>query len=173
MHLTFRELTESHFYLLLKWLEAEHVKRWWDPDVHWTYELISKKYSDYIKGYKLVHGIPKPIHAYIISAAEQIIGYIQLYNAYDFPRSKPLKDLPASLAAFDVLIGEPDYLQCGIGTSAITAFLNQYATSYTHIFADPDNNNFAAIRAYEKAGFKKIGLQQDTNELWMIKQRSR
>lgn len=158
MKITFTQLTESHFSLLLKWLKAEHVKTWWDQDVNWTDELISKKYADYVKGYKLVNGTPKPIHPYIICVDKKPIGYIQLYNVYDFPRSKSLQGLPQCLAAFDVLIGEPDYLKRGIGASAITAFLNQYAASYTHIFVDPERSNFAAIRAYEKAGFKKIGL---------------
>lgn len=172
MKITFTQLTESYFSLLLKWLEAKHVKIWWDPDVQWTDELVSQKYAAYVKGYKLVHGTPKPIHPYIICVDEKPIGYIQLYNAYDFPRSKSLQGLPQSLAAFDVLIGETEYLNRGIGASAITAFLNQYAASYTHIFADPERTNFAAIRAYEKAGFKKLSLQPDTNELWMIKQKN-
>ncbi|KTD67542.1 GNAT family acetyltransferase [Legionella santicrucis] len=170
MKITFVHLTESHFSLLLKWLEEKHVKTWWDPDVHWTDELIFKKYADYVKGYKLAHGTPKPIYPYIICVDEKPIGYIQLYNAHDFLRSKSLQGLPQCLAAFDVLIGEPDFLKRGIGTSAITIFLNQYATSYTHIFVDPESSNVAAIRAYEKAGFQKLGLQPDTNELWMIKQ---
>jgi hypothetical protein len=35
-------------------------------------------------------------------------------------------------------------------------------------FADPNRNNIAAIKAYEKAGFKKLSEQKDTEEVWMI-----
>lgn len=33
MAITFETLHESHFTLLLKWLETPHVKKWWDEDV--------------------------------------------------------------------------------------------------------------------------------------------
>jgi len=47
------------------------------------------------------------------------IGYIQIYNAYDFPRSKTLLGLPANLGAFDIFIGEESALQQGLGSKAI------------------------------------------------------
>lgn len=54
MKITFIPLAKSHFSLLLEWLETPHVKTWWDQDLSWTYELIQKKYTDYVKGYKLL-----------------------------------------------------------------------------------------------------------------------
>lgn len=56
MTITFEPLHESHFPLLLKWLEAPHVKKWWNRDVTYTMELVREKYSSYVKGYKLVEG---------------------------------------------------------------------------------------------------------------------
>ena len=112
--MSFIPLTESHFPLLLKWLEIAHVKAWWGQDIKHTPTLIQGKYTDYVKGYKLENGIAKTIKAYIIYVDNVPISYIQIYNAYDFPRAKPLIDLPENLAAFDVLIGEEDYLKRGI-----------------------------------------------------------
>jgi RimJ/RimL family protein N-acetyltransferase len=172
MNINFIPLSESHFPLLLKWLEAPHVKAWWDQDVYWTLELIQRKYSDYVKGYRLNNGTAKPINAYIICVNEKPVGYFQIYNAYDFPRTKPLIDLPENLAAFDVLIGETDYLKHGVGSKAIIEFLNQYAHFYTHVFVDPDSANIAAIRFYEKAGFKKTQQQPSTDEIWMIREQT-
>jgi aminoglycoside 6'-N-acetyltransferase len=60
-------------------------------------ELVRKKYSSYIKGYKLVDGQQKPIQAFIIHNNQNPVGYIQIYNAYDFPRSKSLLGLPENL----------------------------------------------------------------------------
>ncbi len=168
MKITFTQLTESHFPLLLKWLEAEHVKTWWDQDVHWTNELISKKYADYVKGYKLVHGTPKSINPYIICVDEKPVGYIQLYNAYDFPRSKPLFGFQKNLGAFDIFIGDEKYLKQNIGSIAITKFFNLYAHQYSHIFVDPDAGNTAAIKCYEKAGFRRLPEQKDPSEIWML-----
>jgi hypothetical protein len=57
MNITFEPLHESHFPLLLKWLEAPHVKKWWpiapklgtseggDQDVAYTMDLVKEKYS--------------------------------------------------------------------------------------------------------------------------------
>lgn len=170
MNITFERLNRKHFCLLLKWLETPHVKAWWDQDAHWTLELIQEKYSSYVRGYKVEKNISKPINAYIIYVDEKEVGYIQVYNAYDFPRTSPLIGLPASLAAFDVLIGEVNYLKRGIGSEAIALFLNQYARTFTHVFVDPDSSNIAAIRAYEKVGFKKIEYQPIINEIWMIRE---
>lgn len=170
MSITFIPLAESHFPLLLKWLEAPHVKAWWDQDVKWTPELIRAKYADYVKGYKLESGTTKTIKAYIIYIDNIPIGYIQIYNAYDFPREEPLTELPHSLAAFDIFIGEQDYLKQGIGSKAIVQFLQEHGKLYTHVFVDPESTNIAAIRAYEKAGFKKSIKQPGKAQIWMIRE---
>ena len=53
-NIIFKKLSDSHFPLLLKWLESPHIKEWWDRDVKWTKELIENKYSNYTKGYKVI-----------------------------------------------------------------------------------------------------------------------
>jgi RimJ/RimL family protein N-acetyltransferase len=169
MKITFAPLAESHFPLLLKWLEAPHIKAWWDQDVTYIMELMKEKYSSYIKGYKLADGQQKPIQGFIIHNNQNPVGYIQIYNAYDFPRSKTLSGLPANLGAFDIFIGEESALQQGLGSKAILEFLKLHGNQYTHIFADPDSNNVAAVKYYEKAGFKKVSEQEDTGEAWMLK----
>lgn len=63
------------------------MKAWWDRDVTWTPELIREKYGSYVKGYKLDKGVRKKIKGYIISVKDGPIGYVQTYNAYDFPRT--------------------------------------------------------------------------------------
>jgi aminoglycoside 6'-N-acetyltransferase len=169
MKITFTPLAELHFPLLLKWLEAPHVKAWWDQDVTYTMELVHEKYSSYVKGYKLVDGRQKPIQAFIIHNNKNPIGYIQIYNAYDFPRSKTLSGLPENLGAFDVFIGEESALQQGLGSKAISQFLNTHGSQYSHIFADPNSSNTAAMKCYAKAGFKKLSEQEDIKEVWMLK----
>jgi len=168
MKISFRPLCEDHYTFLLKWLVAPHVKAWWDPDIQWTLPLIEEKYEDYVKGYKVENDEAKPISAYIIYADNKAIGYIQLYNAYDFARSEPLIGLPSSLAAFDIFIGEENYLRKGIGSKAIIQFLEEHGNYYSHIFVDPDKTNLAAIRTYEKAGFKKVKEKQDGAEIFML-----
>lgn len=163
MNITFVSLTESHYPLLLKWLEAPHVKAWWDPDVTWTPELIREKYGTYVKGYKFQNGIPKPIQAFIIHVDEIPVGYVQLYNAYDFHRGEPLMDLPESLAAVDIYIGESSFLGKGIGSQALVMFLEKYCDDqYEAVFVDPHRENIAAIKTYENAGFHKVRVNGET-----------
>ncbi len=168
MKITFIPLAESHFPLLLKWLETPHVKKWWDQDVTYTMDLVHKKYSSYIKGYKLVDGVPQPIQAFIIHNNQDPVGYIQIYNAHDFLKCKTLSDLPESLGAFDIFIGEEEALQKGLGSKAIVEFLKLHGNQYSYIFAGPNSNNVAAIKAYEQAEFKRVSEQQDTGEAWII-----
>ena len=169
MNPSFTTLSKDHFPLLLKWLNTIHVKKWWDQDVEWTSLKIHEKYESYVQGYKIEHGKKKTINAYIILYDNIPVGYIQIYNAYDFERSHPLANLHKKLAAFDIFIGEEAYLNQGIASKAIASLLYDYRNRYTHAFADPEIDNLAAIRTYEKAGFKRIHENYDTKEVWMIK----
>ncbi|XVN40882.1 MAG: GNAT family N-acetyltransferase [Rickettsia endosymbiont of Argas persicus] len=168
MNIHFVPLTNSHFPLLLKWLEMPHVKLWWDQDIKWNIELVEQKYSSYIKEYKLQNNEPRKIQAYIIEVDQTPIGYIQIYNAHDFERSYQSINLPTKLAALDFFLGEPAYLNKGIGLLALKSFLENFVNKkFTHILVDPDSKNIAVIKTYEKAGFKIIGGKE---EVLMIKE---
>lgn len=171
MNITFEPLNEDHLPLMLKWLQSPHVKKWWDPEIVYTPDLVKSKYGPYIQNYKHVNGINKPIHAYIINLEQDSVGYIQIYNAYDFPQSKSLFGLPEKLGAFDIFIGEEMHLGKNVGSQTIIKFLNLYGNEYPYVFAAPDSDNIAAIKAYEKAGFKKISVQKTINEVWMLWER--
>lgn len=172
MSFTFIPLQRDHLDLLLAWLETPHVKAWWDQDVSWTPELIEEKYGTYVEGYKEEEGIRKPMSAFIISLGKKLIGYIQLYNAYDFPREDglSLEGLPRSLAAIDIFIGDPDSVGKGYGSAVLRQFLDEQVLSkYEACFVDPDTSNIAAVKAYEKAGFKTVKQVQDGKVLWMVR----
>lgn len=157
--ISFTKLQTHHFPLLLQWLEAPHVKAWWDQNILWTPELIEEKYSPYVEGYKLESGydISKPMHAYIILTNYVEIGYIQYYNAYDFEREEPIAGLPQSLAAFDIFIGEEEYVGKGIGSRVLKQFCDEYIfNEFDHCLVDPDLGNLGAVKAYEKAGFTEL-----------------
>jgi aminoglycoside 6'-N-acetyltransferase len=152
---------------MLQWLQNPHVKKWWDSEISYTQESVKEKYIDYTKGYKKADGLQKPIQAYIICSEGHAVGYIQSYYAYDFPRGYDLIELPESLAAIDMFIGSEAYLSNGIGSKAIEAFLNHYVfPHYRYAFVDPEIENEAAIRSYEKAGFSVI--KKIHNSFWMV-----
>lgn len=107
MRLTFIPLQENHFPLLLKWLETPHVKAWWDQDVQWIPELIKNRFETYVLGYKILKNINKPMHSFIICRNGKEIGYIQYYNAYDFPREQGyvIEGLPKTWLLLMFLLG--------------------------------------------------------------------
>ena len=167
MNIRFITLAESYFPLMLEWLEAPHVKKWQGQGAIYTPELVKEKYGVYIKGYKRVNGVDKPIQAYIICSGSHPIGYIQLYNAYDLPRDPGLVDLPESLGTLDIFIGDENYIGKDFEASAIAKFLTEYALpNYRYIFVDPKYENEAAVSAYEKAGF--VILKRVDTVFWMM-----
>ena len=162
MTITFESLHESHFPLLLKWLEAPHVKKWWDQDVTYTMDLVQEKFGSYVKGYKLLEGMQKPIKSFIIHNNQNPVGYIQIYHAHDFLLHE---ELPENTCALDIFIGSVDFL--GMGVAAIKKFLEEYAFhNYRYIFVDPEFRNERAVTAFEKAGF--IIWRRVDKQFWMI-----
>jgi aminoglycoside 6'-N-acetyltransferase len=164
VNIIFDTFTENHFPLLLKWLEAPHVKTWWDSQLEWTLELIQKKYEPYLNSSNLMN-------AYIFSVESKPIGYIQYYNKHDFPREHDYAmELPESCAAIDWYIGEPEFVRRGIGTKALKLFLDIHVFSnFDNVFVDPDTPNVSAIRVYEKIGFITISKTNDDKVTLMLK----
>jgi aminoglycoside 6'-N-acetyltransferase len=173
--LSFMPLAYKHFPLLLTWLQTPHVKEWYDTDMNWTSVTIAEKYESYVHGYKIHEGIKKPIHAYIIYLDDHPIGYIQYYNAYDFPRDGNMmletSELPPQLAAIDLYIGEKDYIGKGLGSRIINSFLQEYVwPHFDACFVDPATANRAAIHVYEKAGFRIVKTVAH-GTTWMLKEK--
>lgn len=174
MKISFKPLANTHFENLLKWLQKPHVKKWWDADLNYTPELIQEKYGSYVDGYKKIGSERKPIHAFIIYFDDTPIGYIQYYNAYDFPRDGyQLNNLPNSLAAIDMFIGDEDYLGKGIGTKSLELFLNSHVfTEFDYAFVDPALTNIFAIESYSKAGFKIVRSSSKEQIFLMLRDKS-
>ena len=125
-------------------------------------------------GYKKIGSERKPIHAFIIYFDDAPIGYIQYYNAYDFPiDGYQLNNLPKSLSAIDFLIGDENYLGKGIGTKSLELFLDSHVfAKFDYAFVDPDSSNLAAIKTYENVGFKPFDDQTSESVVLMVKPRN-
>lgn len=116
MKITFAPLAESHFPLLLKWLQAPHIKKWWDQDVTYTLELVREKYSSYIEGYKFMDGQQKPIQGFIIHNNQNPVGYIFWAGSVSVNQGTSASDLDLVIV-FEVeeaIANGADAVQCWI-----------------------------------------------------------
>ncbi len=174
MIVTFKKLQETDFPLLVTWLQTPHVARWWSDGKIWDAEKVQEKYASYVLGYKRISYDDKqaeehkPIYPFIIFVDSTPIGYIQYYNVHDFKRAE-LNDIsdnvPASCAALDLFIGNVDFIGKGLGTEIIKFFLQEQAKQqFDYCLVDPEKENQAAIRTYEKAGFTPLTIDAHNQE---------
>ena len=148
--ISLRRLRASDLELMHRWLNAPHVRRWWYAEGA-SYAEIEEHYLPAIEGREAT----KP---FLILHRDKPIGYVQSYriSAEDDETHASLVDVENS-AGVDLFIGEPGYLHRGLGGHVIRRFLSDHVFSNPEIevcVIGPEPNNAAAIRAYEKAGFR-------------------
>lgn len=153
MKISFTPLTTIDVENVVQWLQQPHVMQVWDPTCHFMPELIQESQGGYIRDHKR-------IRAFIIYYNNIPIGYIQYFNAYDFPKDgHELNSLPASLATIEMFIGDKNYLGKGIESKSLTLFLdNQVYKEFYYAMTYSDIANLAAINHYEDTGFMLLDI---------------
>ena len=148
--ISFSRLRASDLELMHRWLNAPHVRRWWYAEGN-SYAEIEEHYLPAIE----VREATKP---FLILHRDEPIGYVQScrISAEDDETYASLVDVEDP-AGVDLFIGEPQYLHRGLGLYLIRRFLSEQVFSDPRIAVcviGPEPKNIAAIRAYEKAGFR-------------------
>ncbi|MFA5075182.1 MAG: GNAT family N-acetyltransferase [Candidatus Babeliales bacterium] len=144
----FKQLEEKDLPLLLKWFKEPHVDKWWP---------VPKEEEDFFNSF--IKRIRDDIRKmYIVLCYNKPIGYIQCYKI-NFEKDAWLPKISGNVIGIDQFIGEPDFLHKGFGTLFIKEFIENLLEKENDlkIIVDPDPENKAAIRCYEKVGFEKIG----------------
>jgi aminoglycoside 6'-N-acetyltransferase len=138
---TFRAVTHDDLELLAGWLREPHVARWWgDPAEELA--LIAGDMAE------------PAISLNLVALNGEAFAYIQ---SYDTAACGVLTDQPAGTRGIDQFIGVPAMTGIGHGPRFMTAFCNQlFTASARRVVTDPDPANRIAIRAYGKAGFRRI-----------------
>lgn len=156
---TFAPLTAQDLPLLLGWLNAAHVRRWFGGGT--SAEKVAAEYGAMVSG-------EVPITAYIASLAGQPIAMIAWMRVSDLPELQQLYEIAdPDVANCDMLIGEPTAVHRGLGAALVRQFLAQVVFADPRISAcvlDPVPDNAVAIRAYEKAGFRFLRALPDDGE---------
>ena len=110
-----------------------------------------------------------PTDLYVIRLDADPIGVLQSYRIDDHPEYSAQLALGRPAIGIDLFIGEAALVGHGHGPALIRAFLRDVAFARYGIdrcVIGPTLSNVAAIRAYEKAGFRflKTYLEPDARE---------
>ena len=144
--------------MLHRWLSRPHVERWFGER---SFEELEEEYGGYIDE-------KEPIYPYIAVHEGRDVGMMNWEHFGDFPEMAALYGVDDPDATnCDVLIGEPELTQKGLGPAMIRAFLEQVVFANarpTSSIIDPHLDNAAAIRAYEKAGYRFLRVAPDDGE---------
>ncbi|MEO1197791.1 MAG: GNAT family N-acetyltransferase [Pseudomonadota bacterium] len=152
-NIRFEPIVSSHLTLLADWLERPHWRIWWgEPDTELGH------IRDMVEG----RDTTRP---FLFFVNGEPTGYIQYWfighhqNA-EWTESNPwLADLPAETIGIDLSIAEEGHLSRGIGSAVLRAFVEKLvAEGHRQIIIDPDPANLRAVRAYEKAGFRRMDI---------------
>jgi len=138
----FRPMTAAELPLVQRWLEMSHVREWWG-DADEQFELVSVDMGE------------PAMQQFIVMVDGRSFAYLQCYDQTRWPENG-LGAHPSGTRGIDQFIGEPDMINCGHGAAFIKAFVDALlAAGAPRVLTDPDPANRRAIRAYEKAGFRK------------------
>jgi aminoglycoside 6'-N-acetyltransferase len=131
--------------LVRRWLVAPEVAQWWgDAD-----EQLALIRDD------LEH---PAMDQFIVLQHDRAFAYLQCYNPTAWP-DNGLGPQPPGTRGIDQFIGEPEMIGRGHGSAFIGLFIARLLAAATpRVVTDPDPANARAIRAYEKAGFRRERL---------------
>ena len=153
MAYAFAPLREEDLELIRRWLLAPHVKRWWDDGVKTPYpDAVVQDYRDAIQG-------KDPTYHYLVRVDDRPAGMLQHYRIADDPEYAEALALGEDAIGVDIFIGESDLVGRGHGPPMLRQFLREVAFPFHGIdvcVIGPSVRNLAAIRAYEKAGFRGL-----------------
>lgn len=137
-----RPATDRDWTQIRGWLARADIQRWWGPSAAAEAEVITALGSD--------HALAR-----MIEVDGRAIGYCHAVDALLWGSDLP-EDLPAGTWDLDVFIAEPEFRGLGLGPSALEMLRDEvFSTTLAiavSVFTSIENE--AAVRAYEKAGFR-------------------
>jgi aminoglycoside 6'-N-acetyltransferase len=141
----FRPMSAADLPLIRLWLEQPHVAQWWgDPDTQFA--LVGGDLDD------------PAMDQFVVALDDQPFAYLQCYDPTAWPENG-FGDLPDGTRGIDQFIGEPAMVDRGYGSALIRTFIDGLLAAGTpRVVTDPAPANMRAVRAYEKAGFRKDRL---------------
>ena len=144
--------------LVAGWLRAPHVAEWWgDPQQNLAEVLQRPAGGD--DALIVADGVP--------------VGYVRWQKPTRAELDTAgLYEIPDTAMDIDIAIGEPSYVGRGVGSRALRQVVAMLAgdTGIPLIMLATSVGNSVAIRAYEKAGFRRLRRFDDppNGEHWLM-----
>jgi RimJ/RimL family protein N-acetyltransferase len=150
MAITFRLMTREDLALVHEWHQRPHVLRWWTARP--TFEETTAHYVPTIDG-------TEPTDHYLALLDDEPLGMVQTYLVSDYPDYAALIGEGEGAAGIDLFIAEEALTGRGLGTEMIRSFVEEIVFARPETVActaDPNVRNTASVRAFEKAGFRRV-----------------
>lgn len=151
---------EEEYGLLLEWLNNPEVMEYYSTRPK-TLQAVKDKYRPRVLNNKTFFTL-------IIESDKNPVGYIQYYpvedeEEYCLSQFKEVMEPFSKPYAIDIFIGAEGGIGKGIGTKSIKLTIDKIFqdTNCDVILIDPNALNRRAVRCYEKAGFKTIGIMKE------------
>lgn len=156
--ISFRPVTTDDYLLLESWLNSPHWREWWgEPATELGY------IRDMVEG----RDTTRP---FVFLLDDVPAGYIQVWIIADHLKEPWLSEapwmarVPADSVGVDIAIGAATQLSQGLGSTVVRLFAERLRTEgHATILIDPSLTNLRAIRAYEKAGFRKLIVSRESS----------
>ncbi len=139
-------------------MQRPHVHEWWSD--HSTLAEVADHYGPAIDGVD-------PTDHYIVLLDRSAVGFIETYLIADHPEWEATIAAEPGAVGVDLFIADPELIGKGLGTRLLREFVDEVAFARpeaTHCLADPDAENVASLRAFEKAGFRVVGEFTDPDD---------
>ena len=146
---SFRPLTQSDLPRLHEWLNRAHVAEWWDEQRDLEYVLEAY-------GADLSSPVIRMFFAYL---DDEPVGYIQVYRVMGADPEWWTEETDPGARGIDQFLANAEQLGQGLGSSMVRQFVASLFADpeVTQVQTDPSPRNPRAIRACEKAGFRRVG----------------
>ncbi len=141
-----RPMTDADLDALVRWINQAHVGQWWDE--HRSPKQVAAHYGPGLRG-------EDAVRYWIGEVNGRSVGFFQDYRISDHADYALLSGHPDAVG-FDYMIGEPAYVDRGLGTSLLWVFLRDLVVpaydGLSELFAAPDHRNVRSLRVLAKLG---------------------